>query len=259
MKAVFSHWSAPKTAHMTPQWRVMAALAVSYAARHYKEVVLVTDGAGEKLFAPLRLPFTEVDLRLEGFKAPLGAWAAGKLRTYYLQTEPFIHIDFDVFLDRCWPAARFNAAKYLVQSTESHERYIHSLSLIPDEWRNELSLPPKLFYAYNMGVFGGTQADSIAEYAERALYAVRNSGDFHPHTMPVFEQAFFARFSQDYGFDVTEVLPGPDIDAQAEELGYIHLMGAKEGCAECMGKVRRRLQDLDPDLLLRAELGAAYG
>jgi len=257
VKAVFSHWSVPRK--VTPQYRVMAALAVSYAAQHYEEVVLTTDEAGEKMFAPLRLPFTEVNIELEGFKAPREAWAAGKLHTYYLQTKPFIHLDFDVFLGKQWKPERFNSVRYLVQSTESHERYIHSLSLVPDVWLDELSLSPAMFYAYNMGVFGGTQVDRIAEYAERALYAIRNSGEFHPYTMPVFEQAFFARFAQDRGLDVTEVLPGPDLEAQAEELGYMHLMAAKEGCPECMSKVRRRLQDLDPDLLLRAELGAAYG
>ena len=47
----------------------------------------------------LRLPFVHVHTELNALREQdPGWWALGKLHTYGLQTEPFVHVDYDAFM-----------------------------------------------------------------------------------------------------------------------------------------------------------------
>lgn len=106
MRAVWSFWSKPHRTSRHYYWfsefhhALAWSLSVQEARKHYPDTWLYTDDAGARLLVDkLQLPFAHVctDLNaLDGY-AP-GWWALSKLYAYRQQTEPFVHLDYDVFL-----------------------------------------------------------------------------------------------------------------------------------------------------------------
>ena len=101
MRVVWSFWSRPfhayygtvwcKPLHHLLAWR----LSVEAASRHYRDTVLITDGAGKELLVDqLGLEFGEVSTELDRLESvDAGWWALGKIVTYGLQNRPFVHLD----------------------------------------------------------------------------------------------------------------------------------------------------------------------
>jgi hypothetical protein len=188
MRAVWSFWSKPFSAFKGRIWRepqhhlLAWGLSLSLARRHYPETALVTDEAGaELLIERLGLSFTHVSTELEQLsQVDVGWWAMGKLLTYSLQDQPFVHLDTDVFLWRPLPA-RLAAAPVFAQSPEHHAldewcgpRDIeqafrkHGVAL-PKEWEWARSQGGSGFREENCGILGGTRVDFIRYYARLAL------------------------------------------------------------------------------------------
>lgn len=247
MKLVYSHWSAPR--RPTSDHRVIFCLSVLLARQHYSRIELVTDYAGAWMVERLRLPFDNVRTDLQEFDAPATAWAAGKLKAYQLQDEPFIHLDQDVFLFKRLPE-EIESARLVAQSREPLDWYLANMSETPPEHVARLTLPPDRWEAVNAGILGGTDVAFINDYATKALEAVNENQVFHPKAMTVYEQAFFSRHAYDCGKKITVLL---DYDEQAEEKGFTHLMQCKLK-ETCMTRVRQRLQNMDMDMYRRAVL-----
>lgn len=189
MRAVWSFWSKPLVTGRRVGWYSRKhnwcswALSVELARRHFAESCLYTDDTGaELLVARLALPFTSVSTALNALDGedPLW-WALGKLLTYALQTEPFVHMDDDVYL---WQPLqdRVLAAPVLAQSPEYFrigascyrpDDFDRAVAATPDAW-----LPEEwLWYrcsgvdrrAECCGVFGGNNLSFIGHYARAAL------------------------------------------------------------------------------------------
>src|ERR1700677_5057837 len=110
MKIVQSLWSKP--AQPSGGWKNHAGhwpdprffwcswvLSTQWAFKHYGQVELVTDDEGARwLIDKLKLPFTTIRTDLQSVDVPPRIWAFGKIIAYSLQTEPFFHIDGDVYL-----------------------------------------------------------------------------------------------------------------------------------------------------------------
>src|SRR5690349_4701476 len=113
MRAVWSFWTKPFRAYHRHLWtsplhHLLAwVLSVETARAHYPRTALFTDEEGARLLIDgLKLEFTTVSTelaRLQG-ESP-DWWTLGKLWTYRAQSEPFIHIDSDVFLWKRLPPA----------------------------------------------------------------------------------------------------------------------------------------------------------
>lgn len=77
------------------------ALSCLQLRQLYPEVELYTDDMGcQLLLEEFRLPYTNVNLTLNGFPFPSYLRSASKLKTYALQEGPLLHIDGDVFLSK---------------------------------------------------------------------------------------------------------------------------------------------------------------
>ena len=106
MRGVWSFWSRPHFLSSRTAWAsefhhlLSWVLSVDKACEHYSPSALYTDSAGAGLLVDrIGLCFDELHVvfdRLEAYDP--GWWAAGKLCAYREQTEPFVHIDNDVFL-----------------------------------------------------------------------------------------------------------------------------------------------------------------
>ena len=189
-KAVYSFFSHPfrtrpgyagfvTLEHFLNAW----TLSVQLARRHFDAVELVTDHYGKALLVDaLNLPFTSVRDELDA-AVPEHIrdlfWTFGKLVAYHLQDEPFIHIDYDVFL---WkrPPERILHAPLFGQNTESDiwkidiykQGYMAMCAYLKYRPRDWVVIYPGVHRydtAINTGIIGGNDVHFIREYASTAL------------------------------------------------------------------------------------------
>jgi len=140
----------------------------------YGEVHLYTDDLGAFLLIDkLGLPYDSVSLELNNISRPPSLWALGKIMTYRMQTEPFIHVDGDVFI---WEQLneRMHQAGLVAQNLDldiSHYKKIYS-DVIDSGFKlpsfMESSLPQNI-YGANAGILGGNDLDFIESYTSFIL------------------------------------------------------------------------------------------
>lgn len=100
MVIVYSFWDKPnkrKWYNEKYQWYSLA-LSVYQSNLYYGNSIMHTTIKQKEFFEKLEIPFTEISTSLEDVKYDNRIWAIGKVLTYYIQEEPFIHIDNDLIL-----------------------------------------------------------------------------------------------------------------------------------------------------------------
>ena len=176
--------------------------------KFHKQVELYTDAFGyEILINKLQLPYTKVHVvldELNHFHKDL--WAVAKIKTFQLQTEPFLHVDGDVFV---WESLteKFKNSNLVVQNLEVTSIYY------PDKWKE---IRPNLIYipdtvknfkctttdlVTNMGIIGGNNLNFITEYTHKSLEFVEKNkliwSKIKDYNFNIFfEQIFFYRLSK---------------------------------------------------------------
>ena len=189
MVAVWSFWTKPWRARYGFRWsrekhHMLAwVLSVECARQHYPETTLITDDDGARMLVDgLGLRVTHVSTALNGLAHHDPAlWMLGKLYAYRAQTEPFVHLDTDVFLwkrlrDAVEQAPVFAQHPELFAIGASHYKPEQMRSLmtertrgwIPREWEWALSFgsPQR---AACCGVVGGNHVEFLRYYAETAI------------------------------------------------------------------------------------------
>jgi hypothetical protein len=188
MNAVWSLWTKPLARARKLSWcsefhhLLGWVLSVETARKHLPNTRLVTDDAGADLLVEqLGLPFTRVSTALNKLNdCDPDWWVLGKIYAYREQTEPFVHLDTDVFLWKPLPS-RMLSADVLAQSsvpiiigTSYYKPELIEQALgypnhgwLPDEWIWYKSLPP-VRRAEWCGLFGGNRVDFIRSYADQA-------------------------------------------------------------------------------------------
>ena len=104
MRIVQTFWSGGKSllqdgfGWLHPEYNLMSwALSCLSLREHYDEVALYTDSEGKRiLIDKLHLPYTEVNVIFDDFPCLPQHWALAKIKTYSIQTRPFLHVDGDV-------------------------------------------------------------------------------------------------------------------------------------------------------------------
>ncbi|WP_195253501.1 DUF6734 family protein [Hoylesella timonensis] len=214
---------------------------------HYEKVELYTDKFGyDLLVKKLRLPYTDVHVVLDELDTmPNGLWAMAKIESYGLQTEPFLHIDGDVFIFDYLPQELLTCGIITQNKEYATEYYM-------DRWKKIspiLQYIPKLMnnfhkginnVAYNMGIIGGNDIDFFKGYSRASKEFVYNNYDvwdkldtlnFNVFFEQVLLYAYAERESKNinvlikeefcdnqyYGFD--------DFDSIPIGKKYLHLLG----------------------------------
>lgn len=226
MNIVQSYWSKPTLASQNSNadynrfcggWLSEKHHAISWAysllslkRRHpEKKISLYTDREGYGwLIEKLHLEYDEVHMDLDAMNGHSSVlWAMAKVYTYSLQTEPFIHVDGDVFI---WQ--RFSdellSGKLIAQNLEiGHPIYNDLLqegkskfSNIPDFIAN-IDLE-KDIAAINAGILGANDIEFIQDYCrivldfmrdnEAHIVASESGGSFNMY----LEQLFFAQLAR---------------------------------------------------------------
>ena len=190
MRAVWSFWTKPFEAHDHRRWlsrrQYLLSWILSFASisKHYPQTALFTDDDGARLLIDhLQLPFVEVSTELNKLAHhDPGFWTMGKLYTYRVQKEPFIHFDNDLFLFKPLPE-ELASAPVLAQNPEPEciykpESLEASLSEAGSVW-----LPAEWVW-YRVagsrtggdcaGIFGGNRVDFIKHFSEQAIKLVEH-------------------------------------------------------------------------------------
>ena len=195
MKIVQSYWSKPNKSFekgfqnkISGGWRNIKYQYMSWALSclklktFYPNIELVTDLEGKRiLIEQLGLPYDNVRIELDNLnKYPVELWALGKLYTYALQNEPFIHVDNDVFI---WE--KFNnqieKAELIGQHVDNDEdHYHHALKhlkelniKLPSFLINDFEKNNK-FNASNAGIIGGSNVCFFKEYVNEAFHLINS-------------------------------------------------------------------------------------
>lgn len=283
VRVVWSFWSKPYFVSRHSAWvsethhLLSWVLSVQCARRFYPDTILITDDEGARILVDgIGLPFRSVSTALNALQRHDPAlWSMGKLYAYRNQTEPFIHIDNDVFLwERMNPS--LEVADILAQNEEPFrksefryrpeelEKVVNSTegAWIPHEWLwyRSSGEPQK---GICCGIFGGTRVDFARYYAALAIRLVEDPINRscwfrlgHVSSGLLFEQYLLAacleyhRFQSSSPFAHLQVAYVLNFQNAASRLknavvdGYEHLMGeAKRNTARCDRLRRCVMQD----------------
>ncbi len=275
MRAVWSFWSRPFARHRAGSWgternHLLAwILSTGAARRHYPRTALVTDSAGARMLVDgLGLEFDSVSTSLDAIAGHDPAWwALGKLFAHREQTEPFVHLDTDVFLWKRLPA-RLEQAPVFAQNPEAvhpdHFPYRTALldaavdaagGWLPAEWRGYAG-PART--AACCGIVGGADVDFLRWYAAQAVRmlehpanraALRGLADRDQH-MVSLEQYLLAACAAHHAAGLEYLFPSWEAamdDRNAAEAGFTHLMCDAKREPGIVARIERRVMAEHPD------------
>ena len=282
MKIVQSYWSKPtlKTKGINTydknaggwierKYNLMSwALSCLQFREFYDNVELVTDKAGKALLIDeLGLPYTDVQLeldRLNGYNEDI--WVLGKLHTYAIQDEPFIHADGDIFI---WQrlAAEIENSSLISQHlevdypyyegiiAEIEEKFDYIPQSIVDQRASDTGVR-----ACNAGILGGHNVDFFQNYTEEAFKFIDNN-KVHVHNEQigyyniVFEQYLFYCMAAEQNADVCYLADniGPRFEAFVQFNGvpsrtkYVHPLGFYKKMQSICDQIANRLRKDHPE------------
>lgn len=207
---------------LSPEYHWMGwALSCLQANRFFDRVELVTDNWGkEVLIDRLELPYTSVSTALEGAldEAPPELFSLAKLFAYARQTEPFLHIDGDVFLFQK-PSPEWLASPLLAQNIDRNLLfYEQTLDKINECFSFMPACMKKEYYqsgdieAANAGVFGGSNLPFVQEYCAAGFEFIsrnrQNIGRFPVGNLNfIFEQYLLFCLAKEKSAKITYLIP----------------------------------------------------
>ena len=111
-----------------PKYNLMSWAPSCLSLReHYENVDLYTDSVGYHILIDvLKLPYTKTHVVFDDFQCLSHHWALAKIKTYSMQTEPFIHVDGDVYLSKPLPK-KLTEAPLMVQNRERSTDYYQKM------------------------------------------------------------------------------------------------------------------------------------
>jgi hypothetical protein len=233
MKFLQTFWTGPediskkkllglKAGWLSPEYHWMSwALSCLQAKSIFGSVNLVTDKAGKELLVDLlQLPYTTVSTALQGTLNNYhpSLWALAKIYTYSIQTEPFLHLDGDVYLWQKPPQNVLNSpllAQNLDKNLPFYADILNQindhLSFIPESFSRK-DFEHKDVYASNAGLLGGHDLSFFKEYSRRAFEFIdKNKADLEKMTTGslnlIFEQYLFCQLAAESNIPVSYYKP----------------------------------------------------
>lgn len=193
-RAVWSFWSKPFQTDRKSFWfsekhhLLSWVLSFERARQLYPATVLITDDDGVRMLIDgLGLEFATVTTELNALKTQdPDWWVSGKLYAYRSQTEPFVHLDNDVFLWKALPE-RMLSAPIFAQNPEYFTFGDESAWYRPEVYKATVEsthgwLPEEFNWYVSgrgnqpicCGLFGGNHVAFINYYADKAIQLVEH-------------------------------------------------------------------------------------
>lgn len=219
---------------------------------------LITDKTGADIFKGKDIFDEILTINFEKYvnADPNLFWSAGKIVAIHLTKEPFIHIDFDVFISK--PLKSFKC--FLTQSIEiiSDRFGFYREPAIELEKKTKPQFYPPFMkahypFGYNCGVLGCI--DIIASQAwSKSILSWINHGFNHSIKQGLFyaiviEQLSLTCFANHYGYPIQTVFTEQDRNLpEITAAGYTHLLAGTKREIVNVEKVRNRLnKELNDD------------
>lgn len=288
MKLIQSFWSLPCLAssksdsyELCGGWPNERLHAMSWAlskltlSKHHPEMKssLHTDKTGSDwLINKIGLEYDEVIVDFAKLnKRDSKFWALGKIMAYSKQTEPFLHVDSDIYI---WEPfdQKIMKKKLIAQNVETgHDIY---RKVFDEVKSNQIMLPnfevDDMFSAVNAGVLGGQDISFFQDYCKVVLDFISLNSDLISK-LPLadyynmfFEQFFFAQMAkQKYGslnqigtvleenkgflHNVTRFGLVPQVN------NYIHMIGQSKANLELASHIEQRLLFEFPEVYKRID------
>jgi hypothetical protein len=161
-------------------------------------------------------------------------WALGKIYSYQMQDEPFLHIDSDIFIWNSFSTSLTDAS-LITQNIETKSRdyattfnnLYEILHYIP-EYLKELK-SREFIHCSNTGIIGGTNIDFFQVYTKEVFEFINKNFDILQSNVSnystafinvIFEQIIFNQLSLSKDLPVTYLFP--DHDDIPKNIGYFH-------------------------------------
>lgn len=204
-----------------PEYNLMSwALSCLSLREHYDEVALYTDQDGfDVLINRLHLPYTEVNVVYDKNLCLPHHWAYAKIKTYSMQTKPFLHVDGDVYLPQPIPEEIANAP-LIAQNKEIGTAYYRDMMYSVLHNPNmqlphcvQKGLQEDSISSYNMGVFGGNDLQFVKQYCDDVqdffdINGINNSNNINSRIECniFFEQILFAALVEEKKKKVSNII-----------------------------------------------------
>jgi hypothetical protein len=239
MKVIFSLWTGPKK-NKNPDkrfFRAMAATSNFLAQKCGYETVLYTDNVGREALSKINynnvISLPEETLN----KFPTSVWSMGKILTASLINEPFIHIDFDLFLKAPLNQELLSKEAIFFHHEIWMDRLLADTSFLikrrPENLKDNNSVR-----SYNCGIFGGTNYTAFNEVCKEICdIAIKNSDFLNKmndqqnklkakklvrhglHLPMLFEQLWIPQLLKNKGVNIHTVLKNTKME-KYEEINY---------------------------------------
>lgn len=301
MRIIHSFWSKPMLDHegrrisnlsysnwvnkqMFYYTYVLSALLTQkyYSGR----TTLITDNFGKKLLIDtLKLPYDEVIVELDYLnKYPKQFWALGKIYSYSLINEPFIHLDYDFLLSKPFDSL-FEKADLVAYMDENDDSRQGPYKKCVNQYFIKYSLPSEVQkyitdyqnIAFNAGIYGGNHIRIFKELwrisqeiidtnlSEILTDAAKDASSFSM-TNVILEQYFFACMARDKNLNVACLHQNenlleddnnfwqignnlPKYKAQYYPEQYIHMVGHNKNHIDNAIAIEHILQETAPEYL----------
>ena len=257
------------------------AVSVENARKHYPRTALYTDDEGARLLVDeLALPFEHVSTPLNDLAGHNPDWwALGKVLTYSLQEEPFVHIDSDVYLWSALPE-RLASADVIAQNPEEFDNsdtycqpnlIMQSIGAVKGWVPAEMSdYTPRAGIPRSAccGIVGGRRVDFLRHYASQAIRfldhpsnrsvwrTLRDQHNLRGGLNMFFEQHLLVacldyhgrRAKSPYAAIRIEYLFNDFGDAfrRAAEFGFTHLLGDSKRDTRLLALLEKRVRTFYP-------------
>jgi hypothetical protein len=220
---------------------------------HYRNVTLYTDDYGKNLLIDtFEMPYSHVETSLNAINHyPAELWALGKILTYSLQNQAFIHADTDVFIWEKLPKS-FSDSSIFAQNIEvNFPKYREVLEIIQSDFVNP---PPVLLQkfqstgvieAFNAGVIGGNNTQFFKDLAHLVFPFIDANldkldkisvGDFNM----VFEQMMGMNLVKQQGIEVRFLRK--QMNEAFSDVMKFHLIPIKENYIHAIGYAKKSIQ-----------------
>ncbi|MFA5299701.1 MAG: DUF6734 family protein, partial [Lutibacter sp.] len=141
------------------------------ARRKFDDVICYTDN--KEHIKELGFPFTKI-IEFDYSNFDPRWWNFPKMFTYYLQKKPFLHIDFDVFLEEGFSKANNLKAPIITEKNRKFDTKPHFFRHTPEAYK-KLSVKPHPGKLICSGLLGSNEPGKIfRELCENGLEAIRN-------------------------------------------------------------------------------------
>lgn len=266
MKVIQSFWSKPfleansdESARFKGGWLnanfflYSSLLSCLKFKEHYGNVTLFTDDYGKNLLIDtFEIPYLSVNTSLNTISNyPPELWALGKILTYSLQNEPFIHADTDVFIWDKFPPEFSNVSLFAQNVEINFPKYQEVLELIQKQFINSPSVllhnyqATGIIEAFNAGIIGGTNINFFKELAQLVFLFIDSNlnqlnnipvGDFNM----VYEQMLGMNLAKQQGIEVKFLRTA--MNEAFSGVMKFHLLPLRENYIHAVGYAKKSLQ-----------------